>query len=201
MRPAEQQFDVINGGLINTFEIRHIPGKGKGLIAIRDIKANIDLTCLCLLIYPQRGEMIIREAPLLTIPRNSECAYVDEYQFTQVTVDIPPTEAIGSVLLNLTPEAKERLLELSYVKAPRNPSENATALAIVATNGVSVGTDIGVFPTTARMNHGCSSAFNAVYVWRAKDGVIVVHAIKDIKKDEEILTAYMDTKQTRQNRR
>ena len=32
------------------------------------------------------------------------------------------------------------------------------------------------------MNHGCSRAFSAVYSWREEEGVMVVHAIRDIKK-------------------
>ena len=39
-----------------------------------------------------------------------------------------------------------------------------------------------MFPRTARMNHGCSRAFSAVYSWREEEGVMVVHAIRDIKK-------------------
>jgi len=37
------------------------------------------------------------------------------------------------------------------------------------TNAVAAGDGVGIFPTMARINHGCSSAFNAVYTWREKD--------------------------------
>lgn len=57
-------------------------------------------------------------------------------------------------------------------------------LAIVQTNAVNAGESVGVFPHMARLNHGCSSAFGAVYSWREGEGVIVVYAIKPIKKGE-----------------
>ena len=46
------------------------------------------------------------------------------------------------------------------------------------------GSDTGIFPIVARLNHGCSAAFNAVYSWRDKAGQLVVHAIKHIHAGE-----------------
>lgn len=36
----------------------------------------------------------------------------------------------------------------------------------------------------ARLNHGCSHAFNVVYAWRDYEGVLVVHALKPIKEGQ-----------------
>jgi hypothetical protein len=58
------------------------------------------------------------------------------------------------------------------------------ALAIFQTNAVSAGEAIGLFPQMARLNHGCAGAFSAVYTWREREGVVVVHAIRYIKKGE-----------------
>ena len=59
------------------------------------------------------------------------------------------------------------------------------ALAIFETNAIGADDDgTAIFPTTARLNHGCSAAFNAVYSWRPSEGALVVHALKDIKEGE-----------------
>lgn len=88
---------------------------------------------------------------------------------------------------NLSRDSEESLKELQ--------------LAIFETNAVSAGSNVGLFPTMARLNHGCSGAFNSVYSWREREGVLVVHALKDIKKGDELLTVYFGTRQTRDERR
>ena len=58
------------------------------------------------------------------------------------------------------------------------------ALAIFKTNAVAAGEKVGIFPRTARLNHGCSSAFNAVYSWREKEQALFVFALRDISKED-----------------
>lgn len=68
---------------------------------------------------------------------------------------------------------------------PDTPEYNeALALAIFQTNSIAAGSNVGIFPRMARFNHGCSSAFNSVYTWREKEGFLVAHALKAIKKGE-----------------
>ncbi|KAH9969622.1 hypothetical protein BC827DRAFT_1161441, partial [Russula dissimulans] len=74
-------------------------------------------------------------------------------------------------------------------------------MVIFRTNAVALGPNAGVFPMMARLNHGCSGAPNAVYSWREREGVLVVYALKDIKSGEELLTTYLGTRQTRDERR
>ena len=88
---------------------------------------------------------------------------------------------------NLSPDSDEFSKELQ--------------LAIFETNSVAAGSSVGLFPTMARLNHGCSGAFNSVYSWREREAVLVVHALKDIKKGDELLTAYFGTRQDRDERR
>ena len=88
---------------------------------------------------------------------------------------------------NLSPDSEEFSKELQ--------------LAIFETNAVAAGSNVGLFPMMARLNHGCSGAFNSVYSWREREGVLVVHALKDIKNGDELLTAYFGTRQTRDERR
>ena len=85
----------------------------------------------------------------------------------------------GRVCVGLGDSACGRSFTIS-----RSLSESEKALAIFQTNGIQAGDKIGLFPRTARLNHGCSSAFNAIYSWREKEGVLVVHALKSIKAQE-----------------
>ncbi|KAF8918868.1 hypothetical protein CPB85DRAFT_1279125, partial [Mucidula mucida] len=162
----------ING---DAFKVVDLPGRGKGVIALRDIK---------------QGELLIREKPLFLIPR---------------VLDGDPRAFIAQKIQALDDVGRAALYNLSYVKFPSHlvPEEHPTevGLAIIQTNAVAAGDGIGLFPRMARLNHGCSSAFNAVYSWRATEGDIVVHALKDIVKGQEILTVYTDTKRPRSERR
>ena len=125
-----------------------------------------------------------------------------------LSVSIPPAELIGKILPTLSKSDQAALFNLSYVKLPPNLSKDdpdydaQVALAITQTNGIGIGDrGVGVFPNASRMNHGCSSAFNAVYSWREKERKLVVYAIRPIKQGQEILTAYFDTRRPRNERR
>jgi len=145
------------------------------MIALRDIK---------------RGELLIREKPLILVPQ-------------QITGS--PSQLILGLVQRLSPEQADSFYNLSHVNLPQDLSpEESTEhlpLAIFQTNAVAAGLNVGLFPTMARLNHGCSYAFNSVYSWREREGVLVIHAMKDIKKDEELLVAYYKTQQTRVERR
>ncbi|KAJ3516600.1 hypothetical protein NLJ89_g1025 [Agrocybe chaxingu] len=157
------------------FYVVNIPGKGKGAIAARDIK---------------QGELILREKPLFVVPRN---------------INASPPKFIYGELQKLSPEGQQAFLNLSYVNFPKgldpegHPEE--VALAMFQTNAVSAGENVGLFPRMARINHGCSSAFNVVYNWRDWEEQLVVHALKDIPKGKELLTTYTNTKRPRDERR
>jgi hypothetical protein len=182
------------------YRVVDIPGKGKGVIATRDIT---------------RGELLYRESPLFIVPAQSGCSILlidgrrlTRFSFCDLPVSVPPADLIGSLLPTLSESEHAALFNLSYVRPPPNLSKDdldydaQVALAIVQTNGISAGVrGVGVFPNVSRMNHGCSSAFNAVYSWREKERKLVVHAIRPIKQGQEILTAYFDTRRPRHERR
>ncbi|KAK7682416.1 hypothetical protein QCA50_014621 [Cerrena zonata] len=171
------------------FKVVDLPGKGKGVIATRDIA---------------QGELLFREEPLFLVPTSTR----------------------------LTPTQRQQFYNLSYVNLPSNlipdspEYHEAISLAIFQTNSIAAGNgQAGIFPRVARLNHGCSKAFNSVYSWRANEGgrgLIVVHALKRIKEGEvrgplgllvitkylmtdgmgqELLTTYLDTKRPRDARR
>ena len=91
-------------------------------------------------------------------------------------------------LKKLGRKEREAFLSLSYVNFPRRldprvyPEE--VALAIFTTNAVAAGEKVGIFPRMARLNHGCSSAFNVVYSWREKEEALFIFALRDIRKGD-----------------
>ncbi|KAJ7366577.1 hypothetical protein DFH08DRAFT_834857 [Mycena albidolilacea] len=157
------------------FVVADLPGKGKGLVATRDIK---------------QGELVIQESPLFTVPTSTSES---------------PTALISRLLAAADPVGRAAFLKLSYVHFPEgldpesNPAE--VALAIFQTNAVAAGDQAGVFPRMARLNHGCSRAFNVVYTWREREQQLFVHALRNISWGQELLTTYTDTKRTRRERR
>ncbi|GJJ15739.1 hypothetical protein Clacol_010017 [Clathrus columnatus] len=152
------------------YEVVDLPGKGKGMVAIRHI---------------QQGERIITEKPLLIIPQ-------------ELRED--PIQHIDNKITSLSQEQKYEFFNLSH--AHTDIPHDQIPISIIQTNGIAAGPkQLGVFPRASRMNHGCSSAFNAVYSWRENENILVVHALRNISQGEEILTVYFDTKQSRERRR
>ncbi|KAL0578969.1 hypothetical protein V5O48_003061 [Marasmius crinis-equi] len=171
----ESNFDSVEERDASIFYVQDIPGKGKGVIAARDI---------------QPGELIIHEDPLFIVPPK---------------ISVSPSALIHSNLQRVDPKAREAFFNLSYVNLPAHvdPEEDEAevALAIFQTNAVAAGDGVGIFPRMARLNHGCSSAFNVVYTWREKEGALVVHALKGITKGQELLTTYATMRKPRDFRR
>ena len=55
------------------FALADLPGRGKGLIAVRDIEVSALLTAMAAADYKaQRGELLIREKPLFRVPFSSK---------------------------------------------------------------------------------------------------------------------------------
>ncbi|KAJ7233444.1 hypothetical protein C8J57DRAFT_1382004 [Mycena rebaudengoi] len=162
------------------FFLTELPGKGKGYVAARDIR---------------QGELLIKETPLFTIP-----ASASDYLSSHFILEL-----IWDKLQNLDPVGREVFFNLSYSRLPEglNPvyHPDEVALAIFQTNSVTLGEDAGICPVMARLNHGCSSAVNSVYSWRQDEGALVVYALSDIQQGQELLVTYMDTKQSRTERR
>ncbi|KAF8336986.1 uncharacterized protein EI90DRAFT_2910914 [Cantharellus anzutake] len=153
------------------FEVTELPGRGKGLVATHQIK---------------QGQLIMTEKPLFILPN---------------AISSSPTKLLNDVTSQLTPFEHAQYFNLSYPShVVSSPDE--VALSIFMTNAIAAGEDeAGIFPVTARLNHGCSRAFNVVYHWREEKHELVVHALRDIEPGEELLTTYTDTKKPRAVRR
>ncbi|KAI4519111.1 hypothetical protein K525DRAFT_226858, partial [Schizophyllum commune Loenen D] len=151
-----------------------LPGRGKGLIAVRDI---------------ERGELLIREKPLFRVP------FSTSKPKSVIAEGLRAASPEGrAAFFNLS------YVGLPDDFDPASDPD-AHALAIFQTNAVAAGDMVGIFPRMARLNHGCVRAFNSVYSWREREGALVVHALKPIAKGEELLTTYFDTKRARDDRR
>ncbi|KAK7021189.1 SET domain-containing protein 5 [Favolaschia claudopus] len=147
--------------------VADLPGKGKGLVAIRDIK---------------QGELVIQESPLFTVPTSISRRLILE------TASESPGALIARLLRNTPAEGRDAFLNLSYVNFPAgvDPKTNPdqVALAIFQTNAVAAGEQAGIFPGMARLNHGCSSAFNVVYTWREREQQLFVYALRDVQRGQ-----------------
>lgn len=132
-----------------------------------------------------QGTTILREKPLFLVP---------------ASIRESPERLIASLVSQLSPEKRRQFNALSHHSNPDSTGE-AQMLAKTQTNAISAGDMIGIFPNTARLNHGCSSAFNVAYNWAAGEQELVVQAFKPIMEGEEILTTYTDTKRPRDERR
>ncbi|PVF95147.1 SET domain-containing protein, partial [Serendipita vermifera] len=151
------------------WKVVDIPGKGKGVVALRNIS---------------QGTEILRERPLFLVPP---------------AIRQSPEDLILSLVSQLSQEKRDQFYSLSYHSKPHSTGSEVP-LAIFETNAISAGDKVGIFPRTARLNHGCSFAFNAAYNWRDSEQELVTHAFKPIREGEEILIAYTDTKRPRQER-
>ncbi|KAG6854680.1 hypothetical protein C0991_003329 [Blastosporella zonata] len=181
------------------FVIVDLPGRGKGMLATRDFEASVsnvfrEWSLLKTDFISQQGERIITENPAFVTPshsKNGRNYSEDAFQKSIINVYLAsgsPSSVIAKLLREASPKDRDAVLNLSYVHFPENldpethPDE--VALAIFQTNAVAVREGVGIFPRMARLNHGCSGAFNAVYTWRDKEGVLVVHALKKILKGQ-----------------
>ncbi|KAI9512462.1 hypothetical protein F5148DRAFT_973501 [Russula earlei] len=132
-------------------------------------------------------------------------AHLEESFLIVNVVTTSPAELILDSVQQLPSDQAAAFYNLSHMDLPENFSPEEVSkwlpLYIFLTNAAAAGPNVGLFPTMARLNHGCSGAFNAVYTWREREGVLYVYAFKDIKSGEEVLTSYFGTMQTRDERR
>lgn len=84
---------------------------------------------------------------------------------------------IRSQVNSLSQADQAAFFALSYAKP--NITSEQIPFEIFQTNAISAGSaGTGLFPRTARLNHGCSKAFGAVYSWRENEGVLGVFSRK-----------------------
>ncbi|KAG6026458.1 hypothetical protein E4U19_002583 [Claviceps sp. Clav32 group G5] len=152
--------------------LQDIPGKGKGLVATRDIP---------------KGTRILAEQPLITLPAKLTGEKVPELLYRQW----------GSVNI----DQRIAYLSLHNKFADGIKKGGSQFIGIFSSNcrEFGRGDKVGIFLETSRINHDCES--NAEEEWNPNIKRHTVHAIRDIHAGEEITilyTAYHDTRTTEQ---
>lgn len=152
--------------------MQDIPGKGKGLVAVRDII---------------KGTRIISEEPIITVPSNED----DIHKLCG---------AITQQVDALTNDQRQNFLSMHNLYPYKNASEQY--LGIFKTNGLPIEADDidgAIFLEACRINHACDN--NTQKAWNENIKRYTVHALKDISKGEEITIYYLGLDKDRQARR
>ena len=176
------------------FELKPTRSKGLGLFATSSIA---------------RGTRIIEEAPLVVIPPGFGDAMWLAHLVAEVR-SLAPDQRKAFFGLYHSPGAgaiPEALVSPAQNNVDPSAGQNATtemltAFAIFVTNSFQMGEDgeygTGVFASYSRMNHTCTPNTHASYNETLRK--MTVHATREIKENEEILTAYIDVYQSCEQR-
>ncbi|ETS76754.1 hypothetical protein PFICI_12141 [Pestalotiopsis fici W106-1] len=195
--PAEEeQQEEQRGFLLNLGEdessplwrVQEMPGKGKGLIAQRNLEA---------------GDHIMSTTPSVMIDYNlfTDLAEADELMALQVAaVEGGLSDAHRGIFMALSTHDDDFADHAERVsKIIHTNSFDITLDGIVPKNDEGVDENFyTVFPEISRMNHDCRP--NAEYYFDPATFAQHVHAARPIAAGEEITISYIDPIQTRQDR-
>jgi len=160
MAPYIVEKDPLEQLNLSLFSIQPVPGKGTGVVARFDI---------------EKGERIIYEKPLFTIPAFSTANQIDKVE-----------RDIAATLKTLSKDEQRQFLSLHNNFPGKQPFNG-----IVRTNALPCGSAAsvgGVYPKICRINHSCIP--NAHNSWNSKVKCESIHAIRSIKAGEEITISY-----------
>lgn len=155
------------------YELKDVPGKGKGLVATINV--------------PQ-GTRILCEEAVIQIPHNHDqlgCKKLQRYVRQQVNA--------------LTEQQRLEFLSLHNIYPYKNPTEQY--IGIIRTNALPIEdgeTGGGIFLEASRINHACDN--NAQQSWNDNIKRHTVHALRDINEGEEITVYYLAVHNSRQAR-
>jgi len=149
-------------------EVRQIPGKGCGCVAVRNIKI---------------GERLLAEAPLFELTGSWQDIAGPTHLYSR------PNAAVSM----LSPSERKRFFDLS--QNPVKFGDKKTVAGVFATNAIPYERNgqscAAIFPRTARLNHSCDP--NAVYRWNSNLGCLTVHVCQPIAAGTEITVSYGPT--------
>ncbi len=160
LRKADEENE--NGkGDERIWEIRDMPGKGKGLVAIKDITP---------------GTLIISESPLLTTEGISSS-------------DPEASEAhLATSFSSLSLKQQDAYMALHNNHSETDPKRPLSG--IMKSNGYPMGGGHGgVCEIIARINHACNP--NGVQFWNELREELTVYAMRPIPSGTEITTSYL----------
>ncbi|CCE29252.1 uncharacterized protein CPUR_02945 [Claviceps purpurea 20.1] len=156
------------------YALRDIPGKGKGLVATRNIP---------------KGTRILSERPLIHAP-------FDSSQEQRKTIIYPQVEALNK-------EEREIFLSFPnrYAFSDSATRYNGIFRTNCISAASKPRKIVAFFPLACRINHDCDE--NATKDWNPDTKRHTVHAMRDIEEGEEITVAYVPSllnQETRQNK-
>jgi hypothetical protein len=171
------------------YQVRPVPGKGMGMFAARDIA---------------KGTRILRESPMYVL-RKEKDGSSDLHQVPLAYQRFSPQDKALYLTLAHTPNPVRDAEIAKIIKDLRSkyPDKVSTlsvrhqleVMSILETNSFEItegGAMFGsaVIPEASRMNHSCTP--NVYHCWNETINQLTVHAIRDIKAGEEILTCYIN---------
>ncbi|KAF1836269.1 SET domain-containing protein [Decorospora gaudefroyi] len=166
------------------YQIREIPGKGYGCIALQPI---------------ERGTRILEDDPLLIIPFAHYLKSDIEKAFAELTSEQKklylslhsshgqdPRKWPSKIADNIYPRERQRIEEQHAARTTDQPS----LLSIFQTNCMEMKDGAAVFPQAARFNHCCNP--NACFTWNDKIGKETIHIMNHVVAGDEITISYCD---------
>jgi hypothetical protein len=166
------------------YEIRAIPGKGYGCIALQPLA---------------RGTRILADSPLLIVPLADYMESDIEHAFTTLTPEQkdlyftlhsghgqPASAWPSSIHPSVPARERARIQEQHQARTGTKP----TLISIFQTNCMEMNAGAAVFPHAARFNHACNP--NACFSWNPDVGKETIHTMRQVETGEEITLSYCD---------
>ena len=142
-----------------------------------------------------RGTRMLSQSALMLLDENEDLLDVPlkfvglstEEQNTFLGLAATPLEKLG--------RKRSEMLLLHRALEPEKASElpmglQERLLSIFETNSFAANTGAVIVATAARMNHSCTP--NVYHCWNAGTGQLTVHATRDLRAGEEVLTCYIN---------
>ncbi|KAF2807047.1 SET domain-containing protein [Mytilinidion resinicola] len=153
------------------YAVEDVPGKGKGLIATKDIP---------------KGTRIISEKPIIASGR-----HVADMEQLQIRI----CQQVSS----LSEGQQREFFSMDNIYPYTNSTERWRG--IFRTNALRIGPVLdeeGIFFKACRINHACDN--NAQNFWNENLNQLTIHAVRDIRKGEEITISYLGSRRNRRAR-
>jgi hypothetical protein len=150
-----------------TYIVRSSDGKGLGLFAAHDMDV---------------GDIVIREIPPIKISP-PDIVKGSGYPMSAVT------QLVRKEFEALSRTEQDEVMSLTYHATPHDEATMDKLGIIFRTNAYNSGSQIGLFPKIARINHSCRP--NASYYWSEKLNKRIVYATRKIEAGEEVFVSYI----------
>ena len=142
-----------------------------------------------------RGTRMLSQNALMLLGKDEDLLDVP-LKFVRLSTEEQTTFlGLAATLVEKLDRNRSDMLLLQRAIEPEKASElpmglQRRLLSIFVTNSFAADAGAAVVATAARMNHSCTP--NVYHCWNAATGNLTVHATRDLKAGEEILTCYVN---------